>query len=50
MKELFASANMGLIGLLFFFGFFCLMLIWVLRPGAKSKYKKDAEIPLKEDE
>lgn len=49
MKELFASADLGLLGLLFFFLFFCAVLVWVMRPGSKSKYKQDSEIPLKED-
>jgi cbb3-type cytochrome oxidase subunit 3 len=49
MKELFASSDLGLVGLLFFFLFFCGVLVWVMRPGSKNKYKKDAEIPLKED-
>lgn len=49
MKELFASGDMGLIGLLFFFLFFCGVLFWVMRPGAKKKYSRDAQIPLKED-
>jgi cytochrome c oxidase cbb3-type subunit 4 len=50
MKELFASPAMGLLGLLFFFAFFCGAVLWVMRPGAKKKYKQDAEIPFKEDE
>lgn len=49
MKELFASADMGLLGLLFFFFFFCAVILWVMRPGSKKKYSQDAEIPLKED-
>ncbi|MAE51833.1 MAG: CcoQ/FixQ family Cbb3-type cytochrome c oxidase assembly chaperone [Micavibrio sp.] len=50
MKELFADANMGLIGLIFFFLFFCAVLVWVMRPGSKEQYKNNSEIPLKEDE
>jgi len=50
MKELFASAPNGLIGLIIFFVFFCCVLLWLLRPGAKSKYKHYGEIPLKEDD
>lgn len=49
MKELFANADLGLVGLLFFFLFFCGVLVWVMRPGTKKKYKQDAQIPLKED-
>ncbi|MCB1531963.1 MAG: CcoQ/FixQ family Cbb3-type cytochrome c oxidase assembly chaperone [Alphaproteobacteria bacterium] len=48
MKEFFASANAGLIGLLFFFVFFIGVVVWVMRPGSKEKYKEDAQIPLKE--
>lgn len=46
MKHLFASADLGLIGLLFFFMFFCAVVIWTLRPGAKNNYQKHAAIPL----
>ena len=38
----------GLIGLLFFFTFFVGITIWTYRPGAKHKYKQDAQIPLKD--
>lgn len=44
----FISSNAGLIGLLFFFGFFCAILLWTFRPGAKKLYKKHALIPLEE--
>ncbi len=44
------SANAGLIGLLFFFVFFTIMVAWVFRPGAKSEYKKKGLIPLEEKE
>lgn len=44
----FVTSNATLIGLLFFFSFFVVVLIWVYRPGTKSTYKKYAEIPLKE--
>lgn len=50
MKELFASPAAGMIGLLFFFLFFCGVAFWTFRPGAKKKYDEIAEIPLKEDE
>lgn len=49
MKEIFASPAFGLAGLLFFFAFFCIAAIWTFRPGAKKKYEKNAQIPLKED-
>lgn len=50
MKELFANADLGLLGLLFFFLFFCCVLVWVMRPGSKKKYNQNAQIPLKEDQ
>lgn len=50
MKELFANADLGLLGLLFFFLFFCSVLFWVMRPGSKKKYNQNAQIPLKEDQ
>lgn len=50
MKEIFASTSVGLIGLIFFFTFFCAVAIWTFRPGAKDKYSKDAQIPLEENE
>ncbi len=46
MKEIFASADMGLIGLLFFFIFFCGVTIWTFRPNAKKSYEDIANIPL----
>lgn len=46
----FIAANAGLIGLLFFFAFFCIILLWTLRPGAKGKYVKHGHIPLEEKE
>lgn len=48
MKEIFASADAGLIGLLFFFVFFIAVVVWVFRPGSKKRYDQDAHIPLKE--
>lgn len=48
MKSFFASADVGLLGLLFFFLFFCGVVVWVFRPGSRGKYQKDARIPLEE--
>lgn len=50
MKEIFASADYGLVGLLFFFAFFILVALWTFRPGAKGKYTKNAHIPFQENE
>lgn len=50
MKSLFASADAGLIGLIFFFVFFCGVALWTFRPGAKKKYQNHADIPLKESQ
>jgi cbb3-type cytochrome oxidase subunit 3 len=49
MKEIFASTPIGLIGLIFFFVFFCAVVLWTFRPGAKDKYLKDSQIPLEEN-
>lgn len=49
MKEYFASPDAGLYGLLFFFTFFIVMLIWLFRPGNKDRYKSYGDIPLKDD-
>jgi cbb3-type cytochrome oxidase subunit 3 len=50
MKEIFASGSAGIAGLIFFFTFFIGAVIWSFRPGAKDKYQKDAQIPLKESQ
>lgn len=49
MKSFFANPDLGIIGLLFFFGFFCAMLAWTFRPGAKKKYQEHANIPFDGD-
>ncbi len=48
MKSFFADPDMGLVGLLFFFVFFCGVLVWTFRPGSKKSYEDKAQIPLKE--
>jgi len=50
MKHFFADAYFGLIGLLFFFTFFCVVSLWTFRPGSKDKYKDLGNIPLQENE
>ena len=50
MKQIFASADYGLVGLLFFFVFFAVVALWTFRPSAKDMYKKYAHIPLEENE
>lgn len=42
------SRHAGMIGLLFFFGFFTVMGVWVFRPGAKQSFDMNARIPLME--
>ncbi len=49
MKEIFASAAFGLAGLLIFFIFFMLLLLWLYRPGMKDKFKEHGNIPLEDD-
>ena len=48
MKELYADASAGLLGLIIFFLFFIGLLIWLFRPGAKEHYKDAGKIPLGE--
>lgn len=49
MKHFFANPDLGLIGLLFFFFFFCSVLVWTFRPGAKKNYEQHAQIPLDDE-
>lgn len=49
MKELFASANFGMIGLLFFFAVFVGIALWVYYPANKKKIETLKNIPLSED-
>lgn len=49
MREIFASAEVGLIGLAIFITLFSVVLFWVLKPGAKEHFKKFGEIPLKDE-
>lgn len=46
----FVSTHAGMIGLLFFFIFFCGMTAWVFRPGSKRIYNDHAHIPLEEND
>jgi cbb3-type cytochrome oxidase subunit 3 len=46
----FITHHAGLLGLLFFFIFFCGMGLWVLRPGARTLYKNYARIPFEESD
>ncbi len=48
MKEQFASAQFGLIGLLFFLVLFIGVLAWLFLPGSKDKFKQYGLIPLKD--
>ncbi|MAZ75687.1 MAG: hypothetical protein CMH31_00110 [Micavibrio sp.] len=50
MKQIFASADYGLLGLILFFMFFIFITLWTFRPSAKKKYKDIGNIPLKENE
>lgn len=49
MKEIFANAEIGLIGLAIFLSLFLTVLVWVLKPGAKEHFKKFGDIPLKDE-
>ena len=46
----FITMHAAMIGLLFFFVFFCAMSAWVFRPGAKKIYTNHARIPLGEND
>jgi cbb3-type cytochrome oxidase subunit 3 len=39
----------GVMGLLLFMALFAAVLWWVLKPGAKDRFDRDAQIPFKED-
>ncbi len=45
----FLAHHAGLIGLIFFFVFFCANCLWVFRPGTKALYKNFSRIPLEEN-
>jgi cbb3-type cytochrome oxidase subunit 3 len=49
MKELYASAEIGITGLLFFFAIFVGVAIWAYLPRNKQKIEAYKQIPLKED-
>lgn len=46
----FLADHAGMIGLLFFFAFFCVVAISTYRPGSKSTYNNFAKIPFKEND
>jgi cbb3-type cytochrome oxidase subunit 3 len=46
----FLATHAAMIGLLFFFVFFCVMSAWVFRPGSKNTYTNHAHIPLEEND
>jgi cbb3-type cytochrome oxidase subunit 3 len=50
MKALFASADIGLIGLLFFFAVFLGIALWAYHPSRKEKIEQHKNIPLSEDD
>jgi cbb3-type cytochrome oxidase subunit 3 len=50
MKALFASADYGLIGLLFFFTVFVGIAVWAYYPTRKTHIEAFKNIPLDEDE
>lgn len=50
MRDFYANATIGMIGLLLFVGLFACVLIWLLWPGMKEKCKAYAAIPLKDEQ
>ena len=49
MKALFASADFGLIGLVFFFAVFVGIAVWAYHPSRKKQIEALKHIPLHED-
>ena len=49
MKELFANADVGLFGLLFFFTVFVGISVWAYMPKRKAEIEQLKNIPLRED-
>ena len=50
MISMIAGLHPSLIGLLFFFIFFLMIVAWTYRPAARAAYRQNATIPLKDDE
>ncbi len=50
MKALFASADVGVIGLLFFFALFLGIAVWAYNPARKHQIEALKNIPLREDD
>ena len=50
MKALFASADYGLIGLLFFFILFSIIAIWAYTPSRKEEIESLKNIPLHDED
>ena len=46
----FLAEHAAMIGLLFFFTFFCGMALWIYRPGSRNAYKNFAHIPFEESD
>lgn len=49
MKELFASVDAGLTGLLFFFFVFMVVAVWAFHPKHKQRIESHKYIPLAEE-
>jgi cbb3-type cytochrome oxidase subunit 3 len=50
MKAMFASADFGLIGLLFFFVLFTGIAIWAYQPKRKQEIEELKNIPLRDED
>ncbi|MDG1287703.1 MAG: cbb3-type cytochrome c oxidase subunit 3 [Rickettsiales bacterium] len=50
MKTVFANADAGIVGLLFFFCVFVGIAIWAFNPKRKTQIESYKNIPLNEDE
>ena len=50
MKSLFANADIGLLGLLFFFVFFVGVSVWVYHPARRQRMEALKHIPLRDED
>ena len=50
MKELFASADAGIISLLFFFIFFTVIAVWAYRPSNREQMEAWGRLPFEDDQ
>ena len=49
MKEMYASAEYGIFGLILFFVLFIGIVYWLYAPGSKNRFQQYGQIPLEDD-